>query len=208
MKKKRVKLKIGNIIIFIGIIIAIGFIVFTGIGSLVKKMSNPKEKVYLASITNAVQLYTTDFVEAETLPRGTEVTLFERTVKKEEDPTEYNRIEYKDKNVTYFALGDKIIYDLDKDFDILAAKLLSNSDKKIGLVFFEQIPSYLCEKLKNFTNVVPMKPDVSPSFKDSLDGVVKIVTFVSIGKTSSKQYKLIKEMLLDLNKDILYDVLV
>ena len=53
-----------------------------------------------------------------------------------------------------------------------------------------------------------MKPGVSPSFKDSLDGVVKIVTFVSIGKTSSKQYKLIKEMLLDLNKDILYDVLV
>ena len=116
--------------------------------------------------------------------------------------------EITDKKISYLKLDDNVIYNLDKEFDVLAAKVIPNSDNKIGFVFFEQIPVDMCDKFKEFTNIVPIKADVSNSFKDSINGVAKVVTFASIGKTSSKQYKLVKAMVADMNKELIYEVLV
>lgn len=96
-KKKKVRLKIGNIIIFSVFVVTVLFLFVTGLGSITQKIMNPSEKVYIASLSPTVQLYNKEFKEAITLTRGEEVTLFKKTVTNEETKEEYNRIEYKNK---------------------------------------------------------------------------------------------------------------
>ena len=116
--------------------------------------------------------------------------------------------EYTDKKLTYTILGDNIIYDLDKELNILSTEVISNSDKKTAFIFFEEISKQTYEKFKDFVNVTPVKAEISNSFKESLNGVDNIVTFASIGKTDSEKYKLVKKMISNLDKKVLYEVLV
>lgn len=116
--------------------------------------------------------------------------------------------EYTDKELTYSMLGENIIYNLDKEFKTLATEVISNENNKMAFIFFEEMPKSIFEKFKNFVNVIPLKAEISNTFKDSLNNVNNIVTFASIGKTSSEDYKLVKKMVTNLNKEIIYEVLV
>lgn len=113
-----------------------------------------------------------------------------------------------DKKLTYSMLGDNIIYNLDKEFQSLSIEVISNADNKTAFVFFEEMSKYTFEKFKDFVNVVPLKADISNSFKDALKHTNSVVTFASIGKTSSEEYKLVKKMITNLGKNIIYEVLV
>ncbi len=113
-----------------------------------------------------------------------------------------------DKKLTYSMLGDNIIYNLDKEFQSLSIEVISNADNKTAFVFFEEMSKYTFEKFKDFVNVVPLKADISNSFKDALKHANSVVTFASIGKTSSEEYKLVKKMITNLGKNIIYEVLV
>ena len=113
-----------------------------------------------------------------------------------------------DKKLTYLRLDDNVIYDLDKDFDSLSEEVISHSDKKTAFVFFEEISTSVYEKFIDFQNVVPVKADISNSFKESIKEVDNVVTFAGIGKTPNKKYKLVKKIISNLNKKILYEVLI
>ena len=113
-----------------------------------------------------------------------------------------------DKKLTYLRLDDDVIYDLETDFDSLSEEVISHSDKKIAFVFFEDMSKSIYDKFKDFQNIVPIKADITNSFKESIKGVDNVVTFASIGKTSNKKYKLVKKMISNLNKKIIYEVLV
>ena len=113
-----------------------------------------------------------------------------------------------DKKLTYLRLDDDVIYDLDSDFDSLSEEVISHSDKKTGFIFFEELPMTVYERFKDFQNIVPIKADITNSFKESIKGVDNVVTFASIGKSSSKKYKLVKKMISNMDKKVLYEVLV
>lgn len=113
-----------------------------------------------------------------------------------------------DKKLTYLRLDDNVIYDLEKDFDNLSEEVISHSDKKTAFIFFEEMSKTIYDKFKDFQNIVPIKADITNSFKESIKGVDNVVTFASIGKTSNKKYKLVKKMISNLDKKIIYEVLV
>ena len=112
-----------------------------------------------------------------------------------------------DKKLSYSMLGDNIIYDLDKEFNALSAEVISDSDKKTAFIFFFVLFKQTYEKFKDFINVIPVKAEISNSFKESIKGVDNVVTFASIGKTDSEKYKLVKKMISNLDKKIMYEVL-
>ncbi len=115
--------------------------------------------------------------------------------------------EVTDKKLSYSMLGNDVIYDLEKEFNKLSAKLISNSENKTAFVKFEEFPVLLQEKFKNFTNVVSVKADISNDFKTTLKDIESIVLFATINKTDSEHYKIIKSMLEDMNKNIVYEVI-
>ena len=117
-------------------------------------------------------------------------------------------VEKTDKKLSYSILGDNIIYDLDKEFKQFSLEIISNSDNKTAFIFFEEMSKSTFEKFKDFANVIPLKADISNSFKDALKYTDDVVAFASIGKTSSEEYKLVKKMMTNLGKNIIYEVIV
>lgn len=116
--------------------------------------------------------------------------------------------EMTDKKLTYSSLGNDIIYDLDMDFETLSAEVIANSDKKTAFVFFEEktLPAY--EKFKDFQNIILVKADITNSFKEYIEKADNVITFASIGKTSNKKYALVKKLIKNLDKKLIFEVLV
>lgn len=112
------------------------------------------------------------------------------------------------KSIIYSMLGDNVIYNLENEFDNFSSEVISNSDKKTAFVFFEELPKTSYEKFKDFKNIVSIKADITNSFNEAIKNVDNVVTYASIGKTSSKKYKLVKKMISNLNKKIIYEVLI
>lgn len=112
------------------------------------------------------------------------------------------------KRLTYSMLGDKIIYNMEKDFSDLKLTLLSNQEKSISLILLEQVPSQNLEKLCEFKNLNIVKGDISTDFIKEISNANAVILFERINATNSKLYKQIKQILADKNKTILEEVLV
>lgn len=116
-------------------------------------------------------------------------------------------IETTDKKLAYSMLGDKVIYNTADAFSELKLTLLTNQDKKIGLIAFENIPDKLKQQLADFNNINFIEADLSINFVRGINNFDSIITFVKTGRTDSKKYKQIKLMLQDMKKSIIKEVL-
>ena len=113
-----------------------------------------------------------------------------------------------DKKLSYSMLGDNIIYDLDKEFDTLTAEIMSNINDKKAFIFFEEVSTLIADKFKQFENTTFIKADISKEFTKAVNSVDSIVIFAGINRTDSEKYKLVKKIISNLDKKILYEVLV
>ncbi len=100
--------------------------------------------------------------------------------------------------VEYSMLGDKIVYGL-KNIDDLKIILLANAAKKVGVVVFDNNDKFLAE-LGNFKNVNILKPEMSPEFVKDLNASEDVVLVLKAGKTSRKSYLKMKNLLIELHK--------
>ena len=116
--------------------------------------------------------------------------------------------EVTDKKLAYSMLGDNIIYNSEKDFINLKRILLTNQDKKITLVAFEQLPASLLDKLKDYKNLNMVQADISNNFVNGVEKASDVVLFASVNKTDAELYKQVKQMINEMNKNILREVLV
>jgi hypothetical protein len=116
--------------------------------------------------------------------------------------------EVTDKKLAYSMLGDNIIYNSEKDFINLKRILLTNQDKKITLVAFEQLPASLLDKLKDYKNLNMVQADISNDFVNGVEKASEVVLFASVNKTDAELYKQVKQMINEMNKNILKEVLV
>lgn len=120
MAKKKRKLKIKNLIIFIVFI----FLLISGINLLLKEgkkiIIQGKADAYISSLDYKVKLYDLDFKEAVEVVRGTKITLFEFTIKQDikdendkviESKT-YRKIKYNKKE--YLILPDNVVDNYEK----------------------------------------------------------------------------------------------
>lgn len=116
--------------------------------------------------------------------------------------------EIRDKKLTYMNLGENIIYDLEKEFKQFCAYLITNKNKKILFAFCENIPAGLIEKFKTFTNISIIQAGISDTFVSSIQNADEVVVFAQLDKTPSEDYKIIKNMIKENNKQIMYEVLI
>ena len=107
-KRKKRKLKIGRIMLLLLILVIIGIILsflFKG----TKKIIINKEKMYLASDKNIIELYSYNeekqFISNKQLPRGTKVTNLDKNIT--ENDKKYTEIEYK--NAKYYVLNINLV---------------------------------------------------------------------------------------------------
>ena len=116
--------------------------------------------------------------------------------------------EITDKKLAYSMLGDNIIYSLKKDFINLKRALLTNQNKTISLIAFEQLPNGFIEKLKEFNNINLVQADISNDFVKGIENSSEVIIFATVNKTNAELYKQVKQMLKEMNKDILREVLI
>jgi len=117
-------------------------------------------------------------------------------------------MEIKDKKLSYSKLGDNIIYDLDKEIKSFFAYLYTNKNKQILFAFCSNIPAGFSEKFKMFSNINIMQAGISDSFSTAIQNSDQVIMFAQIGKTVSEDYKIIKNMITDMDKKIVYEVLI
>ena len=116
--------------------------------------------------------------------------------------------EFTDKKLTYSCLSDDIIYNLEKEFKQFCAYLITNKNKKILFAFCEGIPVDFSEKFKAFANISIIQAGISDTFLSAIQNSDQVVMFAQIGKTNSDDYKIIKNMVKENNKQIMYEVLI
>ena len=104
-------------------------------------------------------------------------------------------------------LGENIIYDINKNFTAFCSDILTNIEHKIGFITFEEIPAGLKQKFSEFDNVDFINAEVSKKFVLQLKNIDKVVLFAKINSTNSQDYKVIKNMLKNSNKEIISEVL-
>ena len=86
--------------------------------------------------------------------------------------------------------------------------LLTKKDEKISFVAFEKIDAQLLEQLSQFRNIKFVKADISEEFINSIKSCDSVIIVSSVGKTDAKFYKQVKEILKQLNKAIVKDILI
>ncbi len=116
--------------------------------------------------------------------------------------------EVRDKKLTYMNLGENIIYDLEKEFKSFCAYLITNKNKKILFAFCVDVPTALSDKFKPFANISFIQAGISDSFSTAIQNSDEIVLFAKLGQTQSEDYKIIKNMIKENNKQISYEVLI
>lgn len=113
-----------------------------------------------------------------------------------------------DKKLSYSMLGENIIYNLEEDFSDLKLLLLANSDKRISIISFENIPNNILSKFENIRNINFVNADISNEFVNNIAASDKVILIASVGKTNSKFYKQIKSMLGEMNKNIISEAII
>lgn len=116
--------------------------------------------------------------------------------------------EITDKKLAYSMLGDEIIYNAEDDLSEIKKVLLANKDKSMAIVAFNSIPNVIITELQKYRNINYVQADLTEDFVNGISNAEKTILFVSVGKTDSKLYKSIKEILIDKNKQIIKEVLV
>ena len=116
--------------------------------------------------------------------------------------------EITDKKLSYSMLGDEIIYNAEEDLSEIKKVLLANNDKSVTIVAFSNIPNVIISELQKYRNINYVQADLTEDFVNGVSNAEKTILFVSVGKTDSKLYKSIKEILSDKNKQIIKEVLV
>lgn len=116
--------------------------------------------------------------------------------------------EFTDEKLTYSCLNNDIIYNLEKEFKQFCAYLITNKNKRVLFAFCCDIPVGLSEKFKIFNNISIVQAGISESFSAAIQNSDQVVLFAQIGKTNSEDYKIVKNMIKDNNRQIMYEVLI
>lgn len=115
--------------------------------------------------------------------------------------------EITDKKLTYSMLGDNIVYNIANDLTDLQTYLLTKENKKLGFVFFANVNKNISDKLIEYKNIIPIKPEISSDFINQLKVVDDVVLIAEINRTDSKLYKQVKNMIKDMNKTVAKEIL-
>ena len=112
------------------------------------------------------------------------------------------------KNLTYSMLTNNIIFDGIEKQNLVETKCYSFSPKKVLCLSFVQLPNSLTSRLQNISNVNVAYYNETKDFIDKISAADKIVLFSKIGITNADSYKIVREVVKNQQKEIVYDVLI
>ncbi len=112
-----------------------------------------------------------------------------------------------DKKLTYSALGEQIIYDLEKELNDLKLILLAKQNKNFTFVMFDNISREIYQELVAFKNVTFIKPELSNDFILGAKDADEVFMFCKVGETDAKFYRQIKNLLGEMRKNITKEIL-
>lgn len=115
--------------------------------------------------------------------------------------------ENNDKKLTYSDLGEKIIYNIEDNFDDLKIFLYSNSNNKISLINFENFPLHILQSLNSFPNLKIIQSNIDSQTISEITNSDKIILTGKIGQTPKKIYHQIKNICKDSNKNISAEII-
>lgn len=107
MKHKKVKIKIGRVIVFVIAVLVVSFICFTILKFLFKGVSNLvfNDEMYVASNTLSVPLYDMNYNEVDKINRGSKVTILQDKIMNNDQ--EYYKVNYQ--KVDYYILSSNLV---------------------------------------------------------------------------------------------------
>ena len=113
-------------------------------------------------------------------------------------------------NEVGFHVSIPIIDDNDEQVENIPAipsTLLTFHPVTFTLVNFEDLPSDLINGLKEFKNLTMVQADISKDFIKGIEKTNDVILFATVHQTDAELYKQVKQMLNDMNKNILREVL-
>jgi len=116
-------------------------------------------------------------------------------------------VENIDKTLSYSDLGERPIYNIEKNIDELKIILLSNLKEKISLVVFEGFDMGILRNLNEFINLKVINVDISSQTINDIESADKLIFAAKVGQTPKKLYKQIKTICTDSNKQICTEII-
>ena len=115
--------------------------------------------------------------------------------------------ELKDEKLSYSMLTNNIYLYNTQNIEKIKLKLFSYNPQKVAVVTIVDIPEELTKNLKDLSNIniIPLK--MTDSFINKISGSDKFVICSKISETNAGSYKMLREMIKNQNKDILFDIL-
>lgn len=112
-----------------------------------------------------------------------------------------------DKTLTYSTLGEKIIYNTEKNMDDLKILLLSNQNERISVIAFEGFPTYLLQTINLSPNIKIVEAEINQQTINEITNSDKLILAGKIGATPKKIYQQIKTICTETNKKITAEII-
>lgn len=116
--------------------------------------------------------------------------------------------ELTDDKLVYSMIGNDVVYDINNEFNIICAILLSNYNKRTAFVYFDELSQSIQEKLETLAGVPIIKASITSEFQASVKNIDNVIFIESINKTKREDYRLVKNILEGMDKKIVYEILV
>ena len=115
-------------------------------------------------------------------------------------------LENTDKKMTYSTLGEKVLYDLNKNTDDLKILLLASPEKSFTVLAFDGFNTGDMQSLSAFSNLKIITADISPQTVDNIKRTDNIILASKIGRSSRKLYLQLKNICQEMKKDIYLEI--
>lgn len=116
-------------------------------------------------------------------------------------------VEITDKSLTYSALSDNVIYDIEKNLDDLKVFLLANSKENLSLITFEGFQIETLKNLEGFHNLKFIKADITQKVIDEIAHSDKLILAGKIGQTPKKIYQQLKNICTEIKVPVCMEVI-
>ena len=116
--------------------------------------------------------------------------------------------EITNKKLTYSMLEDNIIYNLNDDIKEFKEVIYSNYNKKILVVEFDKILNSKMAQMDDFGNIIYTEAELSKDLMNKLQQADAVLLAAKIFKTDAEEYRIIKNVIKENNKNILKEILI
>ncbi len=114
--------------------------------------------------------------------------------------------EVSDKKLSYSMLTNDIIYDGEKNIEQIKLKIFSYNPCKVLIISLTKFSEEFAKELKELTNTTIIIPEISDTFIKKIAASDKVVLCSKVFETDAEQYKIVKDILKNQKKDIIFDI--